>query len=132
MEPASSTDSSTSDTSYSSVFAKKKSKKSKGELLLPTKNHLKLRHAMDAGEKWEFDLERVHGLTDEEACICVSIVTKHLNDDKLPPSNATRFIQLAKEGWKTLKEVDRLVKLYPECLNQDKMEGEWVMFAEGK
>jgi hypothetical protein len=64
------------------------------------KNHLKLRAAMDDGEKWEFDLERVHGLTDEEACICVSIVTKHLNDDKLPPSNGNRFIQLAKKDGK--------------------------------
>jgi hypothetical protein len=87
---------------------------------------------MDAGEKWEFDLERVHGLSDEEACNCVAIVTKHLNGDKLPPANGNRFIELAQEGWKTLKEVDRLVKLYPECLNQDKMDGEWVMFAEGK
>jgi hypothetical protein len=80
----------------------------------------------------EFDLERVHGLTDEEACICVSIVTKHLNDDELPPSSGNRFIQRSQEGWKTLKEVDRLVKLYPECLNQAKMEGEWVMFAKGQ
>lgn len=86
---------------------------------------------MDAGEKWEFDLERVHGLTDEEACMVVSIVTKHLNEDKLPPANGNRFIELAGEGWETLKEVDRLVKLYPECLNQDKMDGVWVMFAKG-
>jgi hypothetical protein len=36
---------------------------------------------LDAGsdEEWECDLERVHGLTDEEeACVCVLIVAKHL------------------------------------------------------
>ena len=97
---------------------------------LPTKNHLALRGAIDAGQKWKFDLEQVHGLTDEEACICVSIVTKHLHDDKLPPSNGSRFIELAEEGWKTLKEVDRLAKLDPECLNQEKIDGEWVIFDE--
>ena len=37
-------------------------------------------------------------------------------------------MELAREGWKTLKEVDRLVKLYPECGNQDKIDGKWVMF----
>jgi hypothetical protein len=130
MEESYSTDSSTSDKSSSSLSATRKQRK-KIKKREPTINHLELRDAMDAGEKWEFDLERVHGLSDEEACICVSIVTKHLNEDKLPPANGNRFIELAGRGWKTLKEVDRLVKLYPECLNQAKMEGGWVMFAEG-
>jgi hypothetical protein len=125
IESASSSDLtvSISDASSSSVFAKK-SKKSKGELL-PTKNHSTLRAAVDAGEKWEFDLERVHGLTDEAACICVSIVTKDLNDDTLPRSNGNRFFQLAEEGWKTVKEVDRLVQLLlsPECLHQARLMG---------
>ena len=91
---------------------------------------MKLRKAIDAGEEWELGLEQVYGLTDEEACVCVSIVTKHLHDESLPPSNGNRLIELAQEGWKTLKEVDRLVKLYPECGNQDKIDGKWVMFDE--
>lgn len=88
---------------------------------------------MDAAGTWENDLERVHGLTDEEACICVSIVHKHLNHDKPPPpqNGNSRFVLLAQEGWKLMKEVDRLVKLHPECLNQGTMDGEWVMFPEG-
>ena len=129
MESASLSDSSISATSSSSRCAKK-SKTSNGRLQVPTENHLKLRKAIDAGETWEFDLEQVHGLTDEEACVCVSIVTKHLHDESFPPSNGNRLTELAQEGWKTLKEVDRLVKLHPECGNQDKINGEWVMFDE--
>ena len=129
MESASLSDSSISATSSSSRCAKK-SKTSNGRLQVPTENHLKLRKAIDAGETWEFDLEQVHGLTDEEACVCVSIVTKHLHDESFPPSNGNRLTELAQEGWKTLKEVDRLVKLHPECGNQDKIKGEWVMFGE--
>ena len=86
MESASLSDSSISATSSSSRCAKK-SKTSNGRLQVPTENHLKLRKAIDAGETWEFDLEQVHGLTDEEACVCVSIVTKHLHDESFPPSN---------------------------------------------
>ena len=122
-------DSSIHATSRSSLLcAKRKKKTRKRRLSAPTENHLKLRNAIDAGEKWEVGLEQIHGLTDEEACVCVSIVTKHLHDETLPPSNGNRLMELAREGWKTLKEVDRLVKLYPECGNQDKIDGKWVMF----
>jgi hypothetical protein len=31
----------------------------------PTENHLKIRAVVDAGRKWELDLERVHGLSDD-------------------------------------------------------------------
>ena len=130
MESASLSDSSISATSSSSLCAKKRKTTERRRLPAPTENHLKLRKAIDAGEKWELGLEEVHGLTDEEACVCVSIVTKHLHDESLPPSNGNRLIELAEEGWKTLKEVDRLVKLYPECGNQDKIDGKWVMFDE--
>ena len=129
MESASLSDSSTSGTSSSLLCAKKR-KTTERRLPAPTENHLKLRKAIDAGEEWELGLEQVHGLTEEEACVCVSIVTKHLHDESLPPSNGNRLIELAQEGWKTLKEVDRLVKLYPECGNQDKIDGKWVMFDE--
>jgi hypothetical protein len=71
MELASLSDSNSSGTSSLSKSDKhKKSKREKN----PTKNHLLLRAAIDAGEKWELDLERVHGLTDEEACVWVCLV----------------------------------------------------------
>jgi hypothetical protein len=127
MDSASSDDLSISGTSSSSLSATSKQRK-KRKKREPTKNHLTVRATIEAGEKWELDLERVHGLTDEEACICVSIACRHLNDEKLPPSNGSRFSELAVEGWKTMRELDRLMKLYPDDLNQDKVDGEWVIF----
>eukprot|EP00543_Licmophora_paradoxa_P003278 CAMPEP_0202443344 /NCGR_PEP_ID=MMETSP1360-20130828/2647_1 /ASSEMBLY_ACC=CAM_ASM_000848 /TAXON_ID=515479 /ORGANISM="Licmophora paradoxa, Strain CCMP2313" /LENGTH=175 /DNA_ID=CAMNT_0049059017 /DNA_START=163 /DNA_END=687 /DNA_ORIENTATION=- len=121
-ELESSSDSNTSVTSTSSVYAKKKRKKSKKK---PTENHLKIRTAVDAGDKWEFDLEREHGLTDEQACVCVSIVGQNLQEDEFPPSKGDRIVELAKEGWEHLREVDRLTKLYPECGDQTNIDGEW-------
>jgi hypothetical protein len=103
-ELESSSDSNTSVISTSSVYAKKRKKSKKP----PTENHLKIRAAIDAGDEWEFDLERVNGLTDEQACVCVSIVGQHLQEDKFPPSKGDRIVELAKEGWEHLREVDRM------------------------
>jgi hypothetical protein len=124
MELASSSGSSSSDTSSS--FKSAKRKRSKREKI-PTKNHLVLRSAIEAGGNWELDLERVHGLTDEEACVRVSILAKHCQKDVFPPSKGNRFVELAREGWKHWKEADRLMKLYPECGNQTKIDGIWIM-----
>jgi hypothetical protein len=123
MELASLSDSNSSGTSSSSKSAKhKKSKREK----IPTKNHLLLRAAIDAGEKWELDLERVHGLTDEEACVCVSILAKHCQKDVFPPEGS-RFVKLAREGWKHWKEAKRVRKLCPGCGDQTKIDGVWIM-----
>jgi hypothetical protein len=124
MELASSSDSSSSGTSSSSKSAKRK--KSKREKI-PTKNHLVLRAAIEAGRKWELNLEEVHSPTDEEACVCVSILAKHCQKDLFPPSKGIRFFELAREGWKHWKEVDSLMKLNPECGNQTRIDGEWIM-----
>jgi hypothetical protein len=123
MELASLSDSNSSGTSSFSKSAKhKKSKREK----IPTKNHLLLRAAIDAGENWELDLERVHGLTDEEACACVSILAKHCQKDVFPPEGS-RFVKLAREGWKHWKEAKRVRKLCPGCGDQTKIDGVWIM-----
>eukprot|EP00977_Amphora_coffeiformis_P018762 scaffold6701_cov181-Amphora_coffeaeformis.AAC.4 len=123
VESAYSSDSSTSVTSSSSKCANNKKKKRKKE---PTENHLKLRAASDAGRQWELDLERVHGLTDEQACVVVSLMAPHLKKDEFPPSNDP-LMKHAKEGWKLLKDTRRLRKLYPDCRDQTFINGEWKM-----
>ena len=125
MESACSSDSSTSVTSNSSKCdnSKKKTRKSKE----PTENHLKLRAACDAGSKWELDLEEVHGLTDEQACVVVSLMAPHLKKDVFPPSNGDYLMKHAEEGWKLLKETRRLMALYPDCGDQTCINGEWEM-----
>jgi hypothetical protein len=133
MELASSSDSNTSDTSSSSAYASRNKRKRNASMkkeIVPTDNHLQIRAVCDAGRKWELDLERVNGLTDEEACVCVSIVAKNLPKDEFPHTKGDRFVELAREGWKNMKESDRLLKLYPECGNQTCIHGEWIMLRE--
>jgi hypothetical protein len=89
-------------------------------------NHLKIRAVVDAGRKWELDLEEVHGLTDEEACVVVSMSAQYYKDT-FPPTKGDRFLELAKDAWKHVKELDRLNTLYPECGNQTSINGEWIM-----
>jgi hypothetical protein len=135
-ESESSIDSNTSDTSSSSKSAnsrkKKKHKSARRPPLEPSEKHLKLRAAIDAGGRWELDLEQVHGLTDEEACVVVSIVATHLSLDEFPSSfngkHQSNHIKLAREGWEHLKEQNRLHRLYPEINNQSN--GVWKMFRE--
>ena len=129
VELASSSDSSTSGRSTLSASAEEKKKiRRKRPPLQPTAEHLQIRAVVDAGEKWELDLEQVHGLTDEEACVVVSIANKHLSQDEFPPSNGNRFVELAHQGWKGLKELRQLKKLYPHFNNQAKVDGVWRMF----
>jgi hypothetical protein len=94
---------------------------------IPTENHLKIRSVADAGAKWEVNLQRVHGLTDEGACVCLSIVAKYLPKDEFPPPNGNLFVELAKEGWQHSKQLDRLIKAYPECGDQTNIDGVWIM-----
>eukprot|EP00543_Licmophora_paradoxa_P000833 CAMPEP_0202458488 /NCGR_PEP_ID=MMETSP1360-20130828/26003_1 /ASSEMBLY_ACC=CAM_ASM_000848 /TAXON_ID=515479 /ORGANISM="Licmophora paradoxa, Strain CCMP2313" /LENGTH=175 /DNA_ID=CAMNT_0049079065 /DNA_START=154 /DNA_END=678 /DNA_ORIENTATION=+ len=122
MESASSSDLNSSDTSNSSGCAKKKRRKNRPKV--PTENHLKIRAVVDAGDKWELELEEVHGLTDEEACVVVSIVAKHYLKDEFP-ENGDRFVKLAKKGWELSNENARLHKLCPECHDQTKIDGVW-------
>jgi hypothetical protein len=124
MDSVFSSDSSTNVTSISSKCAKKKKRKTK----VPTENHLKLRAVVDAGDKWEADLEKVHGLTDEQTCKCVSNLAPYLKIDAFPLSNGDRLMELAEEGWKQMKELHRLIELYPECGDQTTINGEWIMF----
>jgi hypothetical protein len=127
-ELESSSDLSTSDTSSLLGCVKRPQKKKRTKAKkIPTENHLEIRRTSDAGSKWELDLERVHGLTDEQACVCVSIAAQHLQNDIFPPPNGDRLVELAREGWKHLREVDRLIKLYPECGDQTNIDGEWIM-----
>lgn len=135
LEMGSLSDSTSSDTSSSTECASKKDQnnqdktqaKRKKIKKIPTENHLKIRKVIDAGSKWELDLEKVHGLTDEEACIVVSKVARYGNEDTFPDPNGDKFLKLAKEGWKHSRELSRLHKLYPECTDQTCIDGEWVM-----
>jgi hypothetical protein len=36
-------------------------------------------------------------------------------------------MELAEEGWKQMKELHRLMELYPECGDQTNINGEWIM-----
>jgi hypothetical protein len=129
-------DSNTSAASTSSKSAKsnsqKKKRKSARPALEPTETHLKIRAVVDAGAQWETDLEEVHGLMDEEACVVVSIATKHLSLDEFPSSlkGNQSYIKLARAGWVHLKELNRLMKLYPECTNQSRVDGVWKIFRK--
>jgi hypothetical protein len=115
MGSESSSISSANVTSPSSKFDKKKTKKKQRKEKKLTESHLKVRAAADVSRKWELDLEHVHGLADEQACVVVLLMA--------PP-----LMLHAKEGWKYMKEVKRLAGLYPECLeDQTFMNGEWVM-----
>ena len=112
--------------SSKSDTSKRRAKKHRKEKK-PTEIHLNIRSVADAGRKWETDLEEVYGLTDEQACIVVSLMARHLEKDEFPPSDDP-FMVHAKEGWKLMKESIRLAALHPECLaDQTFMNGEWVM-----
>jgi hypothetical protein len=87
---------------------------------------LEIRGVVDAGAKWESELEEVHGLTEGEACVVVSIVANYYLKDEFPESG-DRFVMLAKKGWELANENARLHKLYPECHDQTSIDGVWIM-----
>jgi hypothetical protein len=76
---------------------------------------MKLRVATDAGRKWERDLEEIHGLSDDEACMVVGLVLKHLPKDEFPnfDPKTERFLALAKPGWHLLKTSNEVVAKHP-------------------
>jgi hypothetical protein len=76
------------------------------------------------------DLEEVHGLTDEEACIVVAIATKHLRYEEFPSvlKGDLKFITFAKEGWKLMKEACRVRNAYPKCRKQTFVNGVLKMY----
>ena len=78
---------------------------------------------MRQGEKWELDLERVHGLTEAESCECSSRAGKYLYCDEFPEDAVNKnLFPHAKEGWIILKEADRLARNHPkELLDLDSL-----------
>ena len=93
----------------------KKRKLSRASSGLAEKHYLKIRSLIEAGDKWEYDLEQVHGLTYAQASLCISIAAEHFHSESFPPADGNLFLELAREGWEHLKELDRLSKLYQEC-----------------
>ncbi|KAL7572473.1 hypothetical protein ACA910_000301 [Epithemia clementina (nom. ined.)] len=100
---------------HSSSKKRKLSRTGSCASLAMAENHLKIRSLINAGDKWECDLERVHGLTYAQASLCISIAAEHFHSESFPPADGNLFLELAKEGWEHLKELDRLTKLYQEC-----------------
>eukprot|EP00977_Amphora_coffeiformis_P010658 scaffold2510_cov169-Amphora_coffeaeformis.AAC.9 len=126
----------------SSTCAKKPSKKRKGSKSppkmpaskkrkkndkVPTEKHIELRRIVESVSKWEAELESIHGFSNGECCEILAVVAQHINNDKFPPVNGNRFVQHAKEGWEHMKEHNRLMKLYPDCLDQTMANGRWKM-----
>lgn len=133
-ESSSDSNSSATSTLSKSVDARNKKKHKSARLPPePTKGHLAIRAVVDAGGQWELDLEKVHGLTDEEACVVVAMANKYSSCDAFPPclkGNPT-YIKLAKKGWEHLKELYRVLNLHLQCGNQTKIDGVWKMLREG-
>ena len=91
--------------------------------------HKLLLETMRQGDEWQWDLERVHGLTEAESCECFSRAGKYLPCDSFPEDAVNRkLFSHAKEGWIILKEIDRLCKEYPKEL----MELDSLAAIEGK
>ena len=80
-----------------------------------TETHKMLLECVRNGNKWQEDLELVHGLTEAESCECFSIAGKYLHSPVFPEgaTNAKLF-RHAKTGWEHLKKVDELAKKYPQ------------------
>jgi hypothetical protein len=111
------------------VATKKKLRKEKS-LPIPNENHMKLRAVSNAGSKWELDLERVHGLTDGEACRIVGLVAELLSKDEFPDFDRTsdKDLALAEEGWRLFKDYDELLaKYHKEKSEQICRQGVWRM-----
>lgn len=113
---------------------KKKTKKIGGKKrTVPTENHLKIRAAADAERKWEQDLKKVTGLSEGEVSLCIGIVAKYHKSDCFPildPEENQRYLDLAREGWQLFREGCKLMKQYPECLDQTCIDGKWYMQDE--
>jgi hypothetical protein len=110
-----------------------KKKKARKKAPTPNKRHMELRAAIDAGGKWELELETKHGLSDFEACVCVGLVAKYQKQDAFPDSESgvnKQFVDFARKGWQLMKELDKLLKKYPqEAGEQSTINGVWKMIS---
>ena len=117
--------------------ARKKKKKNNKIIPIPNENHMKVRACLDACNKWEKDLQVVHGLSNEEASMVLGIASKHYNNNagRTFPAfdeTATRGIDyyrsLAKPGWQHFKQLKQIMIQYPrECAEQTWINGTWKM-----
>jgi hypothetical protein len=79
--------------------------------------HELLLQYMRQGDKWQRDLERVHGFTEAESCECFSLAGKYLHCDEFPEDAVNeKLFPHAKEGWILLKEADLLARKHPKEL----------------
>ena len=111
-------------------------KRKRTNLPVPNETHVKCRGPVDKGDKWEHDLERLHGLAEEEVTMVIGIALKRLKEEKFPDfdADATRGIsfyrRLAKPGWESMKETQEMIKKYlKECGEQICRGGVWRMIA---
>ena len=108
-----------------------KQKKSRpGRKIVLNENHMELRAAVEAGSKWEEDLESVHGLSDLEAAVCVGLVAKYDKHEIFPESETNgknrKYLGLAREGWLLMRELKHLMAKYPqENCDQHRLNGVW-------
>ena len=83
------------------------------------KNHVHelMLETMRKGDKWQRDLESVHGFTEAESCECFSLAGKYLYCDEFPEDAVNKkLFSHAQEGWKLLKQADFLGRKHPKEL----------------
>ena len=94
-----------------------------------TETHKMLLDCVRKGNKWQEDLELVHGLTEAESCECFSLAGKYLHSHVFPKgATSTKLFSHAKTGWEHLQKVDELAKKYP----QEFVDVNRQALAEGK
>jgi hypothetical protein len=82
-----------------------------------TDTHTMILDCIEKGNKWQQDLESVHGFTEAESSECFSRAGKYLHSNEFPQGAVSqKLFPHAKKGWVHLKEVDRLCKAYPQEL----------------
>lgn len=80
-----------------------------------TETHNTLLDCVRKGNRWQEDLELIHGLTEAESCECFSRAGKYLHSDIFPEGAVNpKLLSHAKKGWTHLKKVDELSKKYPQ------------------
>ena len=94
---------------------KKKTKTVRGKKNFLTGNHLKIRAVVDAGRKWEQDLETVVGFSEGAATLSVGIVANYHKIDSFPdsdPGENQKYLDFAREGWCHFREGCKLMEKY--------------------
>ena len=106
-------------------------RKKQGNLPMPSKIHMKLRAAGDAGDNWWNALEEKYGKG--EALLINGIIMKYLDQQEFPTGGVEEtknkeYLRLAKEGWRLFKKYDTLLKEHPkENAEQVCRKGVWTM-----